>query len=495
MTTLTLEPDRLARITGDLRRKIDILARDGGGTIYIPPGRWIVDDSLEEGLHPPELVVPPSVTLWFAPGAVLLIGSPERTLGRSPQRMVIRSRIEADAMRIFQVLDGPSRTGEVQFAGARHTEVLPEWWGAGEGLDSGYRDDQPALMEACNVAFNRFDEGAVEPPLPLILRTGYRLMRPLVIDTPERFRGTGVIIRGAFKGVDATFRAGGTSFGENILVIQERVGSVIENVSFDGQSRVRRCVLLEVVPRVGLPLADLFRGCEFYGASINVEVRAMEGVPRVAGETSRGVVVFERCVFCRPPPTYIGDPLYCFYGVFLDLWPVATARFEHCIFDGRARAMIYCMGGHFAATACSFRNLGDLAAMGTDVDLGAREDSTTSMRLLGASCLLMGCDSVSFHLIHADVASAERQSTLIGVSHRPAVTPVERWSIHWGIGDRVGERARNVTLAMTGCTLTDPVGCETNAGRILDLGNNPDLIADSGMAMGSFVHFPPRSPM
>lgn len=391
-------------------------------------------------------------------------------------------------MRIFQVLNGSGRTGEVVLSGPLNPEALPEWWGAGSIEDPLHRDDQAALAEASRAAFNRRDSDVIEPPLALVLRTGYRLTRAWVIDTPAGFEGTGIILRGALKSIDATFRAADTSgFGDAILEIRGRTGCVIENVSFDARGQVERCVLLEVVARQDLPLADVFRDCEFRGATAaNVEVRKAAPAPSESDVVSKGITVFERCVFCRPPESYALKPTACEWGVLLDTAPIGTARFEHCVFDGVAGAMVCCRGGHFAATACSFRNLS-----GTDILLNGRQDPMGTGRTLGASCLLVGCDSVSLHLVSTDTSVAERQTTLIGVSHRPAHEAPDRWSVTWNIGDRV-PRPNDVTLTMAGCSITAPVVCGAIAGRILDLGNGADTRFDSGAAVGSFVHFPSR---
>lgn len=67
MTLETLVPDGLNRVTRSLRTLVSTLEGRGGGTVYVPPGNWIFDDSLEPDPGASVLVIPATVTIWFAP--------------------------------------------------------------------------------------------------------------------------------------------------------------------------------------------------------------------------------------------------------------------------------------------------------------------------------------------------------------------------------------------------------------------------------------------
>lgn len=94
-----------------------------GGELYIPEGLYRITG---------EVQVPSTVSMTFAPGARLLLGSGAEVLLAGP--------IGAGLYQIF------AGDGRVRLRGnARIKEVYPQWWGArGDGL----ADDQPAFQQA-----------------------------------------------------------------------------------------------------------------------------------------------------------------------------------------------------------------------------------------------------------------------------------------------------------------------------------------------------------
>ena len=127
-----------------------------GGYLYFPPGRYFL--GRPDTAHAPasvvggefgDIVVPANVTLWFAPGAVLVpmagadvAPSPLDQIGELVRsvRIEIHGDIIAERRQIFAVwLDenDPARyareaqkAGVVLLLGDRVREVYPEWWGA-----------------------------------------------------------------------------------------------------------------------------------------------------------------------------------------------------------------------------------------------------------------------------------------------------------------------------------------------------------------------------
>jgi hypothetical protein len=132
----------------------NLLSLAGGGYLYFPPGRYLVGRSTARpapGIGVGEfadIVIPENVTLWFAPGAVLIPisyvgevvaprevpGLPSDSPERDKTRVEIRGDILADIRPIFDVFanrDVSNRlAGRILLTSWRIREVYPEWWGA-----------------------------------------------------------------------------------------------------------------------------------------------------------------------------------------------------------------------------------------------------------------------------------------------------------------------------------------------------------------------------
>jgi len=145
---------------------INALRQAGGGYLYLPPGRYYLgrssvrpaDSIISEEYA--DLVVPPEVTLWFAPEAVLvplagadwvaprpIPGVPATAAETNEVRVEIQGDIVAEVTTIFDVQfeEDPGlgtavgrglRTaiarpaGRVLLTSLRIRQIRPEWWGA-----------------------------------------------------------------------------------------------------------------------------------------------------------------------------------------------------------------------------------------------------------------------------------------------------------------------------------------------------------------------------
>lgn len=437
------------------------------------------------------------MTLWFAPGAVLVLGAPDRRADLDPVELVIRGPIRGGPRQIFSTIGaGGTLTGMVRLAGDRNPAVLPEWWGGGRGDGT---EDLAALSAAITTAFSRTLGGVTEAPLPVELGVGYRLSRPLVISAkyPED-RGCGFVLRAqptvAGSSRLATFIAERGFRGDAMLVIRDRAAILIENVSMDGGLNAARCVLHHVRPRRRLPSADLYRNCEFFGAtSALVETRSLPTEPdMVASPALLGTVIFECCAFFRRE----GISVEAACGVDCGAAEAALTRFEHCVFDGAAVSMIRARGGAISASGCSFLNTAVDGPRGTsDGGVDVLLDVSDSTKKAGdsASCSLTACDSGSAHLLCAVRGRVVRQSVLVGVTHTPQTTErSEPWSIYW---EMMGaEDSDGSTLFLNGCTLSHPVFWRMASGKILDIGNRLRRDGSSGMVLSAAFRIFPRPP-
>lgn len=477
LESLGSEPDPRGTVSQEFRDRVASIVSQGGGTLYIPPGRHVLDPTtagILSGADDDWFLVPREVVLWFSPGAVLVVGAPSRRADLAPVELVLRGPIHCGLRQVFSTVgNGGTITGRVCFVGDRNPVVRPEWWGAG-GLASS--EDAIALSAATTAAFSRTWGGLSETPLPIELGTGYRLSRPLLISAkyPED-RGAVFVLRGrsavAGTAQEATFTAEPDFRGEAVLIIRDRSAFVIENVSINGAGSAHRCVLEWVRARRSLPVADLFRNCEFWGAT-QALVETREVTPESKSKASivlQGSVVFERCAFFRR-----GD------GDFESTWGVdcatptaAGTQFEHCVFDGAATAMIRARGGVISAAGCSFQNTGSdgprgKGSGGVDILLDAVEPGMKISEV--ASCQLTACDSGSLHFLYAARGRSVRQSVLIGVTHRRTFDRfADSWSIYWEMLSETD--LSDSTLFLSGCTMTEPVFWRMASGRILDIGN------------------------
>lgn len=318
----SLRPPREQRafariITMLLQAQVDTLSARGGGYLYFPEGRyplgrWVLRTA-RSGVDPEvyaDLIVPPNVTLWFAPGAMLvpLDGEPSRegialTPGADKVYVEIQGDIIAQAQQIFDVIavtDGRQReAGIILLTGDRIREVYPEWWGASSGTSVGAFGElrnRLAIQAAFDAAYHnrttpqRRANGTIigapasivwrrRPSIPVVLKGSYFIDTadgelligasltpgmPGVVNGPVpragfELRGeAGLEAQGCLQG---SAPPGVSRPGHSLLVIRGPVSFSIRNVVFNANNTMGRCVTIE--PVVGEWGYSSFDGCNF----------------------------------------------------------------------------------------------------------------------------------------------------------------------------------------------------------------------------------------
>lgn len=212
----------------------------GGGFLYLPPGRYYLGRSSVRPVggivsqEDADIVIPPEVTLWFAPAAVLvpLAGAPwvsRRAIGGAltsdPDASAVRVEVQGDIVAgvepIFDAqFDSAAGSGTLPGGGAgnidpwpagrilltsrRIRQVYPEWWGALPRRplsDAEYRLDIPrttrAFQAAIDAAYTRRTsperrlDGSltggwnVRPTIPIVAPSTYVIDRPLEVLAPS----------------------------------------------------------------------------------------------------------------------------------------------------------------------------------------------------------------------------------------------------------------------------------------------------------------------
>lgn len=193
-----------------------------GGYLYFSPGRYLVGRPsaavgssitvLSEEFA--DLVIPPWVTLWFAPNAFLEpVAWPEGTNLRggvdlsAAERSSVRIEIQGDILspgrrRIFAEPRAASQdglgVGRILLTGNRIREVYPEWWGANAqavvpdgiarpgqvGLETRNRVGVQAAIDAAvggRVTPARAPDGSIEPARDGVQRWNRRPSIPVVM--------------------------------------------------------------------------------------------------------------------------------------------------------------------------------------------------------------------------------------------------------------------------------------------------------------------------
>lgn len=203
-----------------------------GGFVYFPPGRYLI---ARPSTLPPsdvlgdvrsDIVVPPEVTLWFAPGAVLvpLGAEPPRLTGLPPEErgkvyIEIQGAIIAGIQQIFDVVVGEDEfsaaAGQILLTSLRIREIYPEWWGASSLLappPTGTMVAEPnlllgmhrttlAMQAALDAGYNHrslprrrpdgsFPKGSVVfdrklPSIPVVLKGVYDISGELFVGVPD----------------------------------------------------------------------------------------------------------------------------------------------------------------------------------------------------------------------------------------------------------------------------------------------------------------------
>ena len=288
-----------------------------GVIVYLPPREYIISAKpgranrrLETAWNDPDLWLLPNVTLWFAPGARLVI--------RRDAVVRIDGPLRAEPTWIFQCVGNDSaseRRGRALLYSTKVAEVYPEWWGAVSYPDDHiFRaptiDDTDALVDCLHAAhIDRAFPGNLMPTIPVVLRGKYFVSREIEVKAhgptladgaPDRtltfedrvqdpmtmaythtnYNAAGIVLigrRGA-SGSDAGFSTleamgpipiTGTDeqieampTGRAILRIDGLHGSVIDGVAFNGNGRASVCMQITG----NNARSTTFRGCSFVRA-------------------------------------------------------------------------------------------------------------------------------------------------------------------------------------------------------------------------------------
>lgn len=311
-----------------LIRRIQGLTPPGGGEprgfLYFTPGRYYLGRPTLPPFELPgsefgDIVIPPEVTLWFAPGAVLvpLAGTEvARRPGQGLEELAQSVRIEihgdiiAERRQIFSVWldenDPSSPAGVILLLGDRIREVYPEWWGASPealqdspanrvsvrrnaaaiqaAIDAAYhRRVSPRRSSLASVATDRVT-GAVawnrRPSIPIVMMGQYLIDREVHVGVPATWMESadplkqpplsGFELEGertiATTGTGKPSLVAATDFvGRALLAIRGPTTFSVRNLSFYGNYQVRSCVTVEPIDAAWGCAS--FDGCAFFLAS------------------------------------------------------------------------------------------------------------------------------------------------------------------------------------------------------------------------------------
>ncbi|MBI5513948.1 MAG: hypothetical protein HY909_09280 [Deltaproteobacteria bacterium] len=374
----------------------------GTGTLFLPAGEYYfaATGSTQPGsLGPVALYVPSTVTLWFDPGARFVL-DPEVVIE-------IEGDILAGLQRIFECRGEGSAVARVRLTGNRLREVLPEWWGARPGEDSGR-----ALQLAMDAAFHAprsANVGRHRSPIPVTLSGLYRTSTTLLLgrspfDPAPRpgaapiFSGNGLWLRGTAppgvgpggapaSGLRWLGPPGGASAA--VLSVEAGQGWLLEDLTLDGDgsapialhlaasdegSNHQSCGVRQCVARgatswqvaVG-PAAGSLRQAEIQNlGGMPVTVRTVVSVGRELGAppAGRSFVLTPntqdfsllRLECCQIEVSEGTDDAPTAGGVLLQAANAVPMQFLGCLFTGRARAMIQLNAGALEVEGCRFAN-------------------------------------------------------------------------------------------------------------------------------------------
>lgn len=174
-----------------------------GVIVYLPPRDYAIGPQqiarrlLQDAWNAPDLLVQPKVTLWFAPGARLIIRPEAVVRIGGPLRAEVTQIFRCDGTDISSesVSPGPApqRRGRVLLYSTKVTQVYPEWWGAVAYPDDpntmpspAMLDDTDALVDCIRAAHTdrAFPNGNAMPTIPIALRGKYFISREIEVKGP-----------------------------------------------------------------------------------------------------------------------------------------------------------------------------------------------------------------------------------------------------------------------------------------------------------------------
>lgn len=245
-----------------------------GGYVYFPPGRYHIGrPSARRSVDLPgdvrsDVVVPPEVTLWFAPGAVLVprhdapLGLERLPPGEKERVYIeIQGDIIAGLHQIFEETTEPNRArgatgphdltppvGQFIVSSCRIREIHPEWWGATTTPYGGDTDQTArtriALQSALDAAYNhritrlRSPDGSFPGGAPIIDR---------------RLPSIPVVLKGCYE-LDGSLSIGVTDL-ELATALSDKNGPLVPLGGFElrGDSAVGQATLRAFYPIVRHP--------------------------------------------------------------------------------------------------------------------------------------------------------------------------------------------------------------------------------------------------
>ncbi len=491
-----------------------------GGTVYIPPGRYLLSTRNMPGSPTTaNLVVPSDVMLQFAPGAVLII---EATV-----TVVIEGAIDAP---LFQIFDPAPRSsslrGPVLFVGDRVATVFPEWWGArglaGDELGPLGFDSASAIQAALDAAHrdrNLIGYDGVEPvrrkarpPIPVQLSARYVVRRTLQVTS----NASGFVLRGSVRplasGVGDAALVGAfpppppggarEPVPRAILFVRNCFGFLLEQVSFDVNANVKTALWIEhgdgatggvtQMPKVSAcgfresPEANVLRELVHLGggaANIGIRVGPLEATDTDRDRNANAAddlscLNFEGCFFSmRTNRTPSGAAFPVPMSVRIRAANALTMQFTACFFAGDAKAFIGCASGTFLIDACTFHNV---RRDGCDILL--ENPGNLPMRTPPAGAFTAThCESQSWCFLRtfsgASLSRSAWNVVLLGLSHANVNTPLdaagnpvarnldeEPPSIFW---DAAGD---GTVLVLVGCRCSADVVIGPSAAAVIDVG-------------------------
>jgi hypothetical protein len=436
-----------------------------GGYVYITPGRYLFARPAA-GTTPAatprmsgDVVFPKNVTLWLAPGAVLVPLGNETPLQdpripaaeRTKVRIEIQGDLIADLSQIFDPSMGVTGTsadaGLVLFASNRIREVYPEWWGANLPFVGNSRKNTLAIQAAIDAAYHQRVRGGFNT-IPLVMAAQYLIDRELTVGVPtSALRPSGMagefeVPNDAFvprqgieitgeRGVNTTTLLADRGFaGPSMMTVRGPVNMSLRLLGFNGNFIAREGLVFE-------PVADQWghvaiEGCSFefvLGKIVSINAERLRWTARPA--TSFVPPVYRRDFLNI---TFMRCSLYAGYAdtdamrtaFRLDVFPDAEGNLilfdlrlaeiqglelRNCFLEGAASPGIRIFSGRFSMNETSLHvhrplrktpetqipldNLHYGFRHGSDISIEPPEPSTLPLRVVPATFTARECKSHS----------------------------------------------------------------------------------------------------
>lgn len=240
---------RLRRMVNDINAVAPLPER----TLWLPPGEYRVSAPF---------TFPPTVTLSFAPGAILV---PIRGVSPAGDTVEIAGVVDAPLVEIFAA----NASGRIVFVGVGTPRVYPEWWGAAKNPRTpDARADTVALQAAFRAAVidREASSTASRAPITVCLFNDYQVDEPVVVNPTGARPLRAVSILGALgrrlSGPPPSRRRPAA-----LLEIHRVLQVSIRDLSLAANGFSQTCLSVSCdVARDGLPHQITLVDCSFEGA-------------------------------------------------------------------------------------------------------------------------------------------------------------------------------------------------------------------------------------